>query len=40
MIGVTAFGIVLTPVFFYTLMRFGRRHASQPDNPANPTDPA
>jgi multidrug efflux pump subunit AcrB len=24
MLGVTLFGIVLTPVFFFTLLRFGR----------------
>lgn len=25
MIGVTAFGVVLTPVFFYVIMRLGKR---------------
>ena len=31
MIGVTAFGILLTPVFFYVLMWLGRRRATPPE---------
>ena len=38
MIGVTAFGIALTPVFFYVIMRYGRRDkaeaASAPSAPS------
>ena len=30
MIGVTAFGILLTPVFFYVVMRFKRNRGTQP----------
>ena len=44
MLGVTFFGIFLTPVFFYTLQRFGERkeataHAAPPAEPP-PGSPA
>ncbi len=44
MIGVTLFGIFLTPVFFYVVMRVTRRSAAPPEpvagTPPGETEPA
>jgi multidrug efflux pump len=36
MIGVTVFGIALTPVFFYVIMRFGKRSKAEPKSSSPP----
>ena len=40
MIGVTLFGVFLTPVFFYNLMRFGARQPAEPEPVARAGEPA
>jgi multidrug efflux pump len=40
MLGVTLFGVFLTPVFFYVIQRFGKpiRKVAPPSSPLNGTD--